>query len=291
MNRKILNSILIASSLTMTFLIFTATPNPISPALSLIDYEQLAFFDALEERLQTLTATLEGTIGIAYIDLETGQRISLNGDLPFLAASTQKLPTHLQIAEMVRDGLLTWDTLVTYDEATQFEPGTGRLQYEATDGDQFPVIELLELSITYSDNIAHTMLASLFAANRSQRYEAFFSRYLPDYSDWELGYLSPNQLATILEYLYRHQSEIPHYEMVFNFMSRTLFPERLLTPLTRNAIARTIGTNDPNFHDIGIFSHPNGSYILAVMTVDVGHPAAVDFMAELSDMVWEMQVR
>lgn len=291
MNRRILNSILAISCLTMLFLIFSTTFPETAPAIATIDPDQLVFFQSLEERLQELTETQDGIIGMAYIHLDTGHQISINGDELFLAASTQKLPTHLIIAELVRDGFLDWGDLVTYHEDRHFETGTGKLQFEALTGEKFPVQELLELSITYSDNIAHSMLVELFAQDRAQRYEAFFTRYLPDYEEWELGYLSPNQLATILAYLYRHLHEIPEYEMVFNFMSRTLFPERLLTPTTRGAIARTIGSFDPNFHDMGIFSHPEGSYILAIMTLDMGHPAATEFMANLSDELWELHFR
>lgn len=241
---------------------------------------------SLEATLQDLVAKQLGTVGVTYLNLETGEQISINGAETFLAASTQKLATHLMIADLIHEGQLTWDTLVAYEEARDYETGTGILQFEIEDGEARSIKELLELSIRYSDNIAHSMLASVVAADKAERYEKFFPVYLPEYESWDPGYLSSDQLAKLLEHLYANKSDVPEYETIFEFMGQSAYEERLLTPTTAGSVARTLGSYETNFHDIGIFTHPDGDYILAVTTSGLGEKKAQDFMSTLSDTVW-----
>ena len=47
---------------------------------------------SLAQRLTKLCATYEAKVGVAFIDLRSGAEFSINGDLPFMAASVAKVP-------------------------------------------------------------------------------------------------------------------------------------------------------------------------------------------------------
>ena len=248
-----------------------------------------ALFDELEQQLQNSVERAGGRIGISFKCLTTHRQISIGGDQLFFGASTVKLPTHMIIAEMIDDGLLTWDYQVTYTE-NYFLAGTGSLQFSVQEGDSFSVAELLRLSIMESDNIAHWMLVDLFTptavnlttSTMTERISMIFERYLAGETTDGTNHFSPDHLVTILSILYEGRTEIAGYERTFQYMQET-FKYRLYTSYTSGFVAHTTGTMDPYFHDVGIF-FGDSPYILAVMTHQV--EGAVNYISTVSDLVW-----
>jgi len=256
----------------------------LSSAFALLRAQQfLEMQDVLEEMLQEMVATRGGTqIGISYFCLTTRRQISINGDQFFNAASTSKLPTHMMVAEAVHQGRITWDSDVTF-LATHREGGTGILQNSIRVGDTVPVSQLIELSITHSDNIAHHMLASAFAGRGQERRNVFFERYLLGQTPPTTNSLTSDQLMTLLRILYEGRYEIEEYEIIIAHMSNTIWTDRLYTEITADYLSHIIGTFNGFTHDAGIF-HLTHPYILVVMTNGVD----ARFISEVSDAVFEL---
>jgi len=239
--------------------------------------------DELEIRLREMVNQTSGIVGLSYYCLVTGRHIEINANGHFFAASTIKLPTHMMVAEFVRDGYLLWDQRITF-RSEYFKGGSGILQHRIQPGQSFTIAELLKYSIVYSDNIAHWLLINTFS-NRQRLTESIFQRYLP--SDPVVGRLimTPNQLTEIFKVLYRDRDHIEGYGMILEHMMNTSWSNRFATELADGYVAHTPGWSDPYSHDSGIFftDHP---YILVIMTSGV--PSASDFLSKVSDMVFEL---
>ncbi|MDR0921233.1 MAG: class A beta-lactamase-related serine hydrolase [Lactobacillales bacterium] len=245
--------------------------------------ELVKFTQKIQRELQQIIFSSSGEIGVTYVDLTSNQRFDINGKQKFFAASTNKVPLVMRISELVKAGKLTWDMPIKY-EADDFENGTGILQGNIQP--TFTVHELANYAIVYSDNVAKNMLMRQLAPTYETALENIYQTYLPNEKSLTENLFSTNDLATILEKLYKEKSQIEGYQELYQNMKQTIFHNRLETPLTQGHIAHKIGSNEAEFNDIGIFegNHP---FILTVSTNHV--PDAESLISKLADSVWRIQ--
>lgn len=128
---------------------------PLSPA-----------YTSLKQRLQEYTAAQEAVYGIYFRDLNTGASFGINADKPLKAASLNKLPTVLYLNRLVADGKLKMSDRVTYEKEKDYNPQGGILQTDGIDGQSYSLRLLANLSITLSDNTAHSMLLRFLGKDR-----------------------------------------------------------------------------------------------------------------------------
>lgn len=254
-------------------------------------------FDEIEDTLRRLVGGRSG-IGISYICLNTGRQISINGNRNFFGASTIKLPTNMLVAEAVHEGRLTWDQRLTILQS-DWIGGSGVLQNRARVGQQFTIYELMRLSVVYSDNIAHRMLARTVIPNfrndsigldngRMELTTAIFNRYLPHHRRPNSRMIfTPIQASEIVNILHRDQHVIEGYGIILNYMQNTSWNNRFVTNLTRNHVAHTPAWTHPFQHDSGIF-FTNNPYILVVYTEGVG---GIPFLSQVADEVFRIHRR
>lgn len=244
------------------------------------------YFEQLHLRLEQLISQNQGTIGISYIDMTTGETVSINGSQMFLGASTNKVPMAMRIADLVYEGKLSWEQKITYEQS-DFEGGTGVLQGRIHVGDEFTIAQLLRYSIVYSDNIAKNMLFRMIAPSANEVIQNFYDTYLPEKQHKAIGnHFSSDVLARFLKVLYKGRGKNPGYQTIYEYMQQTIFQDRLMTPQTKGYVAHKIGQNGSYVHDMGLFSgeYP---YVLVVMTN--GTPHAKELISEISNLVWSMQ--
>ena len=249
-------------------------------------------------RLSSLHQDIEATlrsmvggrsnIGISYFCLRTGQHISINGNQHFFAASTIKLPTHMMVAEAVRDGQLSWNQRLTVTQG-DLVGGSGVLQNHVRVGDTFTLYELMRHSIVYSDNIGHRMitravLPSFTPGTGMELTQAVFSRYLPGQAPQGRMMLTANQLTEIFRVLHRDQHQIEGYGIALRYMMNTTWRNRFSTNLTRGHVAHTPGWIGSLSHDSGLFftEHP---YVLVVMTDGAG---GARFLSDVAEAVFRL---
>lgn len=239
------------------------------------------YYDVIETSIRSITGELKGKVGITYLDLATNETVSIDGDQLFVGASTTKVPLVMLISDKVATGALSWDQKVTYNEA-DYETGTGTIQTDIKDS--YKLSELTDLAITVSDNIAKNMLYSVLGGNEEGIRE-FYGTYLYKTSDGE-NQITSEDAAQILATLYWGSENNEGYQALIDDMKHTIFKERLETEKTTGAVAHKIGSNDKNYHDIGIFYHQH-PYILTVYTDDVDEAAGV--ISDVSNTVWQLQ--
>ncbi|WP_340588635.1 serine hydrolase [Erythrobacter alti] len=108
---------------------------------------------AFERRIAQLAEGSQGRIGVAAIDLSTGQQISVYGDQRFPLASTSKIAIAAAYLEGVDQG--RWSLTSEYPLlwAVRSEPLSSRAA-PVRRGEYLPAIELIDLMITRSSNPA-----------------------------------------------------------------------------------------------------------------------------------------
>ena len=253
----------------------------------------LPHHQAVETTLRSMVAG-RSNIGISYLCLTTGRHISINGNRNFNAASTIKLPTHMLVAEAVRDGRLSWSQRLTVTQA-DWLGGSGVLQHRVRVGQQLTLYEVMRHSIVYSDNLAHRMLTRTVIPgfvhdptgldnSRRQLTNAIFARYLPGQSVAGRSVITPNQLTEVLRVLYQDRSAISGYGTIINYMRNSSWNNRFNTNLARRHVAHTPGWTGTYSHDSGIF-FTDYPYVLVVMTTGVG---GANFISEVGDAIFRL---
>lgn len=129
---------------------------------------------ALERALRDRIAREQAEVGVAFVDLETGRRVSINGDLVVHAASTMKVPVLLEALRRHDEGTLRLDERIGVtnefrsiaDSSTyslSAEDDSDAALYERV-GETATVRELLERMITRSSNLATNIMLERFPA-------------------------------------------------------------------------------------------------------------------------------
>ncbi|MGL4763094.1 MAG: serine hydrolase [Sarcina sp.] len=202
-------------------------------------------------------------IDFYYYNFDTKVEYALNEDREFRAASTIKLPQVMLIMDDIHKGKLSFDTTMYYNKKTDYEGGTGSLQYRKKLG-KVSVGEAVKLSITTSDNIAYKMLKR----NASMRVRDYVTN-ITGIQTVGTNHLTAKQGMLILKRLYENPDNNPHYEKLIGYLKQTVFHDSFDKYLPHNEVAHKIGSYYRYYHDIGIV-YGGTDYIMVMYTKDVG---------------------
>ncbi|WP_417790736.1 class A beta-lactamase [Terasakiella pusilla] len=120
-------------------------------------YQASIDFGVLQQQVSHIAARNAGNVGVAVRHLETGQSFYLNADVKFFMASTYKIPMAVRLLQMVDEGKLSLDDLITvrkdeYVKWSVIEERFGRGPVAIS------LSNLLELMMVLSDNTATDVL-------------------------------------------------------------------------------------------------------------------------------------
>jgi len=116
------------------------------------DYSQ-TYANPLEQQIAMLAEGSEGRIGVAALDLSTGEQISILGDQRFPMASTSKIAiaaTYLEMVDQGRASLTSEYPLLLPVRSQRFSTAVAPVRR----GDHMPAHQLIDLMITRSSNPA-----------------------------------------------------------------------------------------------------------------------------------------
>ena len=112
-----------------------------------------SYDSALERRIAQLAEGSEGRIGVAAIDLSTGQRVSVNGDMRFPLASTSKIAIAAAYLEGVDQG--RWSLTAEYPLLLPVRSQALSTRVAPVRrGEYMPAHQLIDIMITRSSNPA-----------------------------------------------------------------------------------------------------------------------------------------
>jgi beta-lactamase class A len=131
--------------------------------------------DSLRDAITTRIAASPGVVvGLAFEDLQTGEKLSINPDSVFHAASTMKIPVMIEVLRRAKQGAFSLDQeIFLVNQFSSIVDGSPYPMLKADDedtalyalvGTRVPIRDLLKRMITRSSNLATNELISLVGA-------------------------------------------------------------------------------------------------------------------------------
>jgi beta-lactamase class A len=227
---------------------------------------------SLQKDLVNLSKLPKLEAGIFFVDLDSGDYLTLHEDEAFSAASTIKLPVLMALFAQIDKGTIRLDEPLVLSEATKGD-GSGYLQYKPV-GTQLTVYETADLMIVDSDNSATNMLIERLGGKEvlNEQFRAWNLRQteikepLPDLTGQNTT--SPRDLSLLMGRLEKGLVLSPRsrdraLEILYRTKTRTLLPSGL-GPGSR--IAHKTGDIKTSLGNTGIIDLVNGKrYILTVL--------------------------
>jgi beta-lactamase class A len=130
---------------------------------------------ALRDSIAARIARDSGAVvGVAYVDLQTGDKLSMDADSSFHAASTMKIPVMIEVLRRAQQGAFSLDQgILLINQFRSIADGSPFSLDPKEDGDttlykrigeRVPIRELLQLMIVRSSNFATNQLIEIVGA-------------------------------------------------------------------------------------------------------------------------------
>lgn len=226
-----------------------------------IENNEVAY--GIDKKVSEIAGMYKDNISIYYKNLKTEEEYLLNPDRYYIAASTTKVPLCMMILDQVFEGTLNLEDEIYYEEEDE-EDGSGILYY-LEDIIKITLGEAVRLSIIESDNIAKNMLRRIS--------EISITDYLRDITEDESipyeNYITARQLYMVLDRLYENPNNNPYYDLLIDYMTKTVFHDRLDKYIPQDIVAHKIGDYYRYYHDCGII-YGKDNYIIVILTKDIG---------------------
>lgn len=129
----------------------------VAPALIVPDSARDTTRTALEAEIDRIVKEAGGTMGIAIVHLESGERIVRNGDQRYPMASVFKVPIALRLLHRVDQGEISLGDTVLL-RSSDLRTGSGRIAARHPRGGRLTLLDLFEAMLTESDNTASDFL-------------------------------------------------------------------------------------------------------------------------------------
>ncbi|WP_138502336.1 serine hydrolase [Nostoc sp. PA-18-2419] len=234
------------------------------------------------------------TPGIFFMDLETGDYISINGNKAFPAASTIKYPILIALFQEVDAGRIKLnETLVM--QRRYVVGGSGNMQYQRV-GSKFSVLKTATMMMTISDNTATNMIIARLGgiAKLNQRFRSWglqstaLQRMLGDFNG--TNKTSAKDLVRLSALMVNNQllsaqSKSQVIGIMYGCHNRRLLPSGLGYGAK---IAHKTGTLRFVLGDAGIIETPSGKRYYAGIFVrrPNNDDRARDFIRQVSQVVY-----
>jgi beta-lactamase class A len=261
-------------------------------AVSLVQPDQQR--SRMESEVAAITRPFRGQMGMAAVNLTSGETIAVDADARFPTASTIKTAVMVETWQQMADGQLALDTVVRLKDSDKVG-GAGVLR-GLHEGLDLTVADLIHLMIVLSDNTATNMLiARVGTARVNERLESYGLRQtklfrptfrdgrpdvLPDLErEFGLGMTTPREMARLMAMIAEGKavSRAASEAMMSTLLrqqDRAMIP-RLLPADDRIRIANKSGTDEEKHAqadgvkrhvraDAAIVSGPGFSYVIAI---------------------------
>jgi beta-lactamase class A len=228
--------------------------------------EQVAWKKAplIEAAVARVMANFPGEYSVLLHDLVTGLQWAHNPDRLYHPASTIKLPVALYALEQYRAGALGWQDLIEYTPADFESPGGGAFE-TAPFGGLYPVENLVNRALMYSNNVAVNMLGRHLGWGNIALWTASLGADLT----WEDGRPQASALSELGWWLHLHRlaEEDPESaELLLRPLRDVAYDGRIGAGLPEGVpYLHKFGSYDGSFHDGGIV-YTERPYILVVLT-------------------------
>lgn len=230
----------------------------------------------LRTRLAALDAKLDGVLGVAVIDLSTGQSFAYHGDTVFPQASSIKIPIMAEMYRAERAGEFSFSDAVTLTP-NAYVGGSGELQKGLLRGPVNTTIgKIVQAMIEESDNTATNWCIAKLGMGRINRLldelnlvSTRLRRIMLDSSAAarnEENVSTPKEMARLVEMIYRQRLVDPSASMdMRNLMTLVKADFRKAVPASVE-VASKPGEVTGVRCETGIVYLPGRPFVLSVMT-------------------------
>ncbi len=260
--------------------------------------------------LARIAATPGAVVAVTFNDLQSGERVDVNSDTVFHAASTMKIPVMIELLRRSQQGAFSLDQdVLLVNTFSSLADGSPFSLNKADDddttlyshiGERVTIRELLRRMITRSSNLATNELISLVGASNVTAMASSLGatnthvlRGVEDQKAFDAGLINTTtsaDLATLL--LAIENGKVLSPDMSSEMRDILLAQEENgkipagLPPGTR--VAHKTGEITAVSHDAAII-YPNGRkpYVLVVLTRGIKDPKeSAGLIADISGLAW-----
>ncbi len=241
----------------------------------------------LEEAVAQAMADFPGTYSVVVHDLTSGKQWEHNPEARYHPASTIKMPVTLYALEQYRAGKLGWQDLIEYTPADFESPGGGAFE-TAPFGGLYPVENLVNRALRYSNNVAVNMLGRHLGWNNIRAWTRTIDGELYRRPDSMPEVTALSELGWWL-HLHRLSQEDPeNAELILQPLRQVAYTGRIGAGLPDGVpYLHKFGSYPPNYHDGGIV-FAEKPYILIVLTQGGSIADADRAIARVSAAVYEV---
>lgn len=257
----------------------------LNPARSFINQKDLIInFQPLRDYLNEKYET-DPNVSIYFEYLPTGANIALQNDAEFYPASLLKVPVAMAVAKKIERGDWKWTNelvLMSTDKNNEF----GTL-YKKPTNSTYTIEELIQRSLSDSDNTAHFMLVRNLDIEEMK--DVYDHMGLEGFLDTD-GTLSAKRYSLMFRALYSssYLTEENSQKLLLS-LSQSPFNTYIQSAIPENVIfAHKIGIDFDKkvYLDSGIVYAKSRPYILTVMTKNKDEVIAQKIMDDVSEKVY-----
>lgn len=240
--------------------------------------------DTLKESINLLVKDLDGTYGIFWQNLKTGDSFGINENEVFTAASVNKVPIMVNFYQQVELGKLKADDIYVLNWNDMQNFGSGQMRYQPT-GTQYQYSDLITLSGKNSDNTAAWILNNLVGQDLIQERLNKLGLNNTSMAD---NTTTPQEMAIYLVKLYQNKLiNEKNKNIVVNALTETDFEDRITLGVPTNIkVAHKIGNEIQIYNDCGIIYGPK-PYVLCILSKEAAEDQALSVIPKISRLIWE----
>lgn len=239
------------------------------------------FKETVDQALAAFQTEKGGDISIYVESTDQSFNYNYHGDEVKRTASCIKLPFIAYTMTLADQQKIDLSTVLTYTENFRID-GTGIIQFEPIGG-QYNLLQLAELVIRYSDNVAFLMLLNYIG-------EANFIQYLG-----ELDAQSPNNrvfstariLSKSMAYVNENKDKSKNMMGLFNWLQDSTFDDGVAVGLPGVDVAHKTGWM-PMYtvsNDISLIKDEKRPYYLTIMTNGYDDTYSEQAIADLAQII------
>ena len=252
----------------------------------------------LIRNIEETAHNFDGVMGLAIIDLQSGEEILINAQATFPTGSSIKIPILIELHRQAAAGTLKLTETLPITNRQQVG-GSGVLLHFAEGGSQLSLHDLSILMIALSDNTATNLLIERLGMDRINQTIVDLGlpgiklqRKMIDLAAMARGaenIATPREAARLLELL--AQGKVINTEVSAAVLKTLRIPKS--SPIPRLLPASTTVANKPGglegvACDWGLIEIPNRPFAIAVMTTYNGESAGADeAIARISRLAYD----
>lgn len=266
--------------------------------------------ETLRSNLEAESPPAGAEVGVALLDLGSGDSLWINAQWRVHAASTMKVPVLIELAQRVDAGRFGWDwpllvknefrSIVDSSTFQLLVPDDSEKSLFAREGELVPARELARLMITWSSNLATNLLVDQLGAPRIQATARRLGadsivvlRGVEDQKAFDRGLsntTTARDLAVLLAAIARGEAASDSSTAIMlDILTHQEFRDGIPAgvPAGTRIASKTGGITGIN-HDAAVIYPPGRPpYVLVILTRGFERPADAEaYMARLSAEVW-----